>query len=76
MRGEGLLTGPEPTVRLVLVAGKVHSGDEPKLHELFADRGWTFVGPSEVAAGVRAFADRGYENDVMTIVTKVLERSR
>lgn len=76
LRSEGLLSGAEPSVRLVLVAGKVHSADEPKLRQLFAERGWTFVGPSEVAAGVRAFAARGYENDVMTIVTKVLERSR
>jgi hypothetical protein len=34
------------------------------------------VGPAEVAAGVRAFVHREYENDVMTIVTKLLERNR
>lgn len=76
LRSEGLLTEPEPTVRLVLVAGKVYASDEPKLRDLFAQRGWTFIGPSEVAAGVRKFANRGYENDVITIVTKVLERNR
>lgn len=76
LRREGLLVGEEPTVRLVLVAGKVHAAEEPKLRALFAERGWSFIGPSEVAAGVRAFADRGYENDVITIVTKVLERNR
>jgi hypothetical protein len=36
----------------------VHSTDEPKLRALFAEKGWTFVGPSEVVAGLRAFADR------------------
>jgi len=76
LRREGLIIGPDPTVRLVLVAGKVHSTDEPKLRALFAEKGWTFVGPSEVVAGLRAFADRGYENDVVTFVTKLLERNR
>jgi hypothetical protein len=37
-------------------------------------------GPSsdraKVAFGLRAFADRGYENDVVTFVTKILERNR
>lgn len=51
------------------------SGDEPKLRAMFAENGWTFVGPSEVAAGLRAFAERGYENDVVTFVTKLLERN-
>lgn len=76
LRREGLLAGPDPTIRLVLVAGKVYSRDEPKLRILFAEKGWTFVGPSEVAAGLRAFADRAYENDVVTFVTKLLERNR
>lgn len=75
LRGEGLITGPDPTVQLVLVAGKVYSKDEPKLRTLFAEKGWTFIGPAEVAAGLRAFADRGYENDVVTFVTKLIERN-
>lgn len=76
LRREGLITGPDPTVQLVLVAGKVYSKDEPKLRTLFGENGWTFIGPAEVAAGLRAFADRGYENDVVTFVTKLLERNR
>lgn len=76
LRREGLLLGDDPSVRLVLVAGKIYSKDEPKLRAFFAEKGWTFVGPSEVASGLRAFADRGYENDVVTFVTKLLERNR
>ena len=76
LRREELLIGADPTIELVLVAGKVYARDEPKLRSLFAEKGWTFVGPSEVAAGLRAFADRGYENDVVTFVTKLLKRNR
>jgi hypothetical protein len=76
LRAEGLITGPDPTPKLVLVAGKVYANDEPKLVELFAAKGWTFVGPGQVVAGLRKFAERGYENDVVTFVTKLLERNR
>src|SRR5436190_4367103 len=68
LRREELIAGPDPTVKLVLVAGRVYSKDEPKLRTLFAGNGWTFIGPAEVAAGLRAFADRAYENDVVTFV--------
>ncbi len=75
LRREGLLQGPDPEVRLVLVAGNVHSNDEPRLRALFSERGWVFVGPMEVATGLRKFAGRGYENDLVTFVTKLLERN-
>jgi hypothetical protein len=75
LRDEGLIAGPDPSVKLVLVAGKIYSKDEPKLRELFAENKWVLVGPKEVADGLRAFADRGYENDVVTFVTKLLERN-
>jgi len=74
LRREGLVTATNPTVRLVLVAGNIYAGSEPKLRELFKANGWTLVTPQEVISGLRAFADRGYENDVITLVTKLLTR--
>lgn len=74
LRREGLIGAATPTVRLVLVAGNITSGSEPKLRKLFNEKGWTLVTPQEVVAGLRAFADRGYENDVITLVTKLLTR--
>lgn len=76
LRREGLLIGDDPTVRLVLVAGKIYSDHEVRIREIFVQNGWTLVTPRELAAGVRKFAERGYENDVITIVTKLLERNR
>ena len=40
-----------------------------------ASGGDRLIPPSELARGVRKFAKRGYENDVITIVTKLLERN-
>lgn len=73
LQHEGLLMQSSPTVRLILVAGNIYSDSEPKLQSLFAKNGWTLVGPKEVVAGLRAFAKRGYENDLVTFVTKLLE---
>ncbi|MHB0971412.1 MAG: hypothetical protein ACYC7A_16500 [Thermoanaerobaculia bacterium] len=75
MREEGLIGEQRPVPMMVLVAGKVHGSDEGDLRNLFAERGWQFLGPADVAEQLRRFADHAYENDVATIVTKVLERT-
>lgn len=76
LRGEGLLIGDDPAVRFILVAGKIYSDHEQSIRNIFERNGWILVTPRELAAGVRKFASRGYENDVITIVTKILERNR
>jgi hypothetical protein len=75
LRAEGLLLGPDPSVQFVLIAGKIYSDHGPKLRAQCEDHGWRLIGPDELAQGVRRFAKRGYENDVITIVTKLLERN-
>jgi hypothetical protein len=75
LRAEGLLLKADPTVRYFLVAGRIYSDHEDRIRAHFKSNGWTLVGPAEIAEGVRKFADRGYENDLITIVAKILERS-
>ena len=75
LRAEGLIVGPDPTVQFVLIAGKLYSDHETKVRARCAECGWRLIGPVELAQGVRRFAKRGYENDVITIVTKLLERN-
>jgi hypothetical protein len=76
LRREGLIAGDDPSVEFVLIAGKIYSDHEPQLRARCKDAGWRLVTPRELADGVRRFAERGYENDVITIVTKLLERNR
>jgi hypothetical protein len=76
LRSDGLIVGPRPKVMLALVAGKVYAQDEDALRRLFRKHRWLFIGPSEVAERIRRFATRGYEDDVATIVTKILERNQ
>jgi hypothetical protein len=70
----GLLQNVQPNIKLVLAAGRIYSKDEPKLLSLFANRGWRLMTPIEISTAIRALASAGYQNDVMTIVTKILER--
>jgi hypothetical protein len=75
LRADGLIIGPDPSVQFVLIAGKIYSDHEAKVRARCEECGWRLIGPAELAQGVRRFAKRGYENDVITIVTKLLERN-
>jgi hypothetical protein len=75
LRKEGLIVGADPVVQFVLIAGKIYSDHEAKVRTRCGECGWRLIGPAELAQGVRRFAERGYENDVITIVTKLLERN-
>ena len=75
LRDEGLIIGADPTVQFVLIAGKIYSDHEAKVRARCEECAWRLISPSELAQGVRKFAKRGYENDVITIVTKLLERN-
>jgi hypothetical protein len=57
------------------VAGKIYSDHETHVRARCEEVGWRLIAPSELASGVRKFANRGYENDVITIVTKLLKRN-
>lgn len=75
LRAEGLIIGDDPSVQFILIAGKIYSDQEARVRARCEEAGWRLIPPSELATGVRRFAKRGYENDVITIVTKLLERN-
>jgi len=75
LREGQMLLDAEPEIQFVLVAGKIYGDHEAELNKLFKRRGWWLVPPSEIAESIREFAKRGYENEVVTIVTKILERN-
>jgi hypothetical protein len=66
---------PENTaVRLCLAAAKVYGGDEDKLKRMFLERGWQLWPPSFIRAQLQDLREAGYENDVATVVAKLLLR--
>ncbi|MHB8521004.1 MAG: hypothetical protein ACYDH9_09605 [Limisphaerales bacterium] len=76
LRADGLLLESDPKVRYGLVAGKIKNGHQDRIREFFADNGWLLVTPSELADGLRRFSTRGYEDDMVTMVVKVLGRNQ
>lgn len=58
---------PKPRLALYLAAGKIYRGDEDRLTEIFAKRGWTLWGPSFIRSELEKLQDSGYENTVAAV---------
>ncbi|MEM7600633.1 MAG: hypothetical protein AAF357_04365 [Verrucomicrobiota bacterium] len=71
----GLLHDSTITPRLAVAAGKIRPMDAERLPEFFEGKGWQLITPSEIAAMVRKRANKGYEDETMTVVAKLLERN-
>jgi hypothetical protein len=66
---------PSPTVKLCLVAGNVASeSDRDKIKKLFKRNGWDFFDDSWLVEKLKAISKSGYENDVASVVAKILLR--
>lgn len=63
-----------PTITLCLAAGKIR-GSESTLRSHFENRGWLLLGPSYIQQELTKLRHSGYENDVATVVTKLLLRN-
>ena len=75
MQATGLLPATMPQIRWVLFAGLIKPGHEQRVSESFTAAGWQLRGPEEIATQLRRFAQRGYENELATVVIKLLERN-
>lgn len=70
-----LIPNRKPSVQLAVAAGKIRKGDADQLAALFEERGWWLIEPEEIAAWIRLRADKGYEDEIMTVVSKLLTRN-
>lgn len=61
------------TVQLALAVGKFKSdSDRKKLHEKFEARGWRLIDDLELREWILRLSNRGYEDDIATIVVKLV----
>jgi hypothetical protein len=66
---------PRPHVNLGLAAGRITSSREHiALQRLFRRKGWLLLDDEWLRAGLAEAAGGGYENDVASVVAKLLER--
>ena len=68
------LCPPGITVQLGMIAGKISVGDEPRLAALFEHHDWFFKGPSWLKAELEKLASTSYENQISSVVAKLLLR--
>jgi hypothetical protein len=57
-----------------LVPAAIRGDDEGKLRALFGKKGWGFYTPQWLLEELESFRERGYENDVVTFVVKLLKK--
>ena len=66
-----------PKIRLALAAGKIlNDKDRKRLQELFGKKGWVLFDEGWLRKRLEAAAAESYENDVASIVSKLLLRTR
>jgi hypothetical protein len=66
---------PRPGVVLCLAAGKIRGeGDRRKLRQLFKTRNWLLWDDEWICSALKDMSRSGYENDVASVVAKLLLR--
>ena len=68
------LCAPNPTVKLALAAGKVAKNSASEIPALFEKNGFTWLGPDWIKDHLQKISDTGYENEVASVVSKLLLR--
>jgi len=68
---------PSPSVKLCLAVGKVASEpDRDKIKSLFERNGWVFLDDSWLRKKLLSMSNSGYENEVASVVAKILLRKK
>lgn len=65
---------PNADLRLCLAAGKVREPDRAWLHEHFKSQNWDLWDEPWLRSQLRAMSEQGYENQVSSVVSKLLLR--
>ncbi len=68
---------PSSTISLAMAVGKFKSGsDREELHERFHSRGWQLIDDLQLRKWALELSERGYEDNVATIVAKLIAPGR
>lgn len=75
LKAEGALASGHCEVKLCLAPAKIKRDNEPKMQMLFERKKWILHPPHWLLGKLHDFAGRGYENDVVTCVVKLLAKN-
>jgi len=68
------LIGAKTAISFGLIAGKIYRGQEQEMVDYFKKKEWLFWGPNLIREKMVLLADKGYENNAVTIAAKILTR--
>ena len=69
------LINKETNINYALAAGKIHSKwDEEKIDEYFSQNGWKLFSPNNIKDKIRELAEKGWEDNPITITAKLILR--
>lgn len=73
LTAQGLVPRNGCKSQLCLAAAKIRSGDQPQLEKLFKKKQWQLFTPANIVHGLEQLRKTKRENDVVTMVTKLLD---
>jgi len=73
LTAQGLVSRKGCKSQLCLAAARIRSGDEPKLEKLFKTKRWRLFTPANIVDGLEQLRKTKRENDVVTMMTKLLD---
>ena len=70
---QGLIKG-NIKVNYGLAAGNIHRGSGKPLTDYFRKKGWKLITPREIKNFVEQLAEKGWEDDLVTMTVKLLRK--
>jgi hypothetical protein len=67
------LINEDTRINYTLAAGNIHSGNEEALIEYFFKKSWLLITPNQIKSFVKGLINSSWENDLVTITTKLLK---
>lgn len=68
------LIGSNTKISFGLIAVKIYRSQDQEMAEYFKKQGWLFWGPTLIREKLVLLANKGYENNSVTIAAKILTR--
>lgn len=62
-------------INYALAAGHIFRGDEPKIAEYFSAKGWELFTPKQISEEIRQLSQKGWEDNLVTMTAKLIQRA-
>lgn len=68
------LINEKTTINFALAAGNIYPGEEQMIKDHFLKKGWMLIAPSEIKEKIKLLANKGWEDNEITITAKLIMR--